>query len=483
MKAIVTWGLLAVAAVGLLTTGFQCSSAELTSARLYIQRKDFQNAEAQLKKEVEKNPKSEEGYFLLGQVRYELKDYKGMKDAFENASKVGQAHKKEIDNLTLSAWGRLFNQGVEEINKAENAEGFDKAIQTFTMASYLEPDSMINQRNLGLAFYRKSQYEKSALEQSIAPLTESFEKGKDVLSARILGSIYLNKAGEEKAKFTEANREMIEGMKKIENIREKMKAADVKYYLGQPTTVNKPAAPAAAKKGKKPAAASQKEEWVYDQYKLTVGVDGDVVTSVKFAEPYKPTIDSTMHRQAIADFSKAVEVYKKAQAMFPDDQEISENLMNAYIGAERNNEARTLLNERVQKYPNSKYDHYNLGVFLLKDGEFEGAVQQFQAAYSLDTTMTSALYNLAASYVNWGVSIAENLKKENEGKPEKEQKVSDAPKEKFRAAVPYLEKVVAEKTDDVQMLELLAQVYANLGQPDKAKAYYEKADAARQGKK
>ncbi len=478
MKAIVTWGVLAVAAVGLLTTGFQCSSAELTSARLYIQRKDFQNAETQLKKEVDKNPKSEEGYFLLGQVRFELKDYKGMKDAFSSASSIGPAHKKDIDNLNLSAWGRLFNQGVEEINKAQDAAGFDKAVQTFNTAAYIMPDSLINQRNLGLAYFRKAAFEKDAMDKAIAPLTESFEKGKDPLSAHILGSIYLSRASEEKTKFVESNRETIESMKKLENIREKMKAVDVKYYLGQPTTENKPAAP---KKPKKTDIV--KEEWVYDQYKLTVGIEGEIVTSVKYAQPYKPVIDSSMHRAAVGDFNKAVEVYKKAQSMFPDDQEVSENLMNSYIGAERNDEARGLLIERVRKYPNSKYDHYNLGVFLLKDGKYEGAVEQFNAAYTIDTTMSSALYNLAASYVNWGVAIAEDLKKANEGKPEKEQKLSDEPKQKYKAAIPFLEKVVAQKSDDVPMLELLAQVYANLGQSDKAKIYYEKADAARQGKK
>lgn len=477
MKAIVTWGLLVIAAIGLLTTGFQCSSAELTSARLYIQRKDYQNAETQLKKEVEKNPKSEEGYFLLGQVRYELNDFKGMKDAFASAMSVGQTHKKDIDNLLLSAWGRLFNKGVEEINKAQDAAGFDAAAQTFKEAAYVMPDSLVNQRNIGLAYYRKSQFDKNATEQAIAPLTEAFEKGKDALAARILGGIYMTRASEDKTKFTEANRETIESMKKLENIREKMKASDVKYYLGQPTTVNKAPLPKKAKK-----TDVQKEEWIYDQYKLTVGVEGDVVTSLKYAQPYKPAIDSSMYFAAVQGFSKAVDIYKKAQVLFPDDQEISENLMNSYIGAERNDEARKLLNERVQKYPESKYDHYNLGVFLLKDGEYEGAVNQFRTAYTLDSTMSSALYNLAASYVNWGVSIAENLKKANEGKPEKEQKTSDEPKEKFRMAIPYLEKVVATKTDDVPMLELLAQVYANLGQPDKAKAYYEKADAARQGK-
>ena len=45
-----------------------------------------------------------------------------------------------------------------------------------------------------------------------------------------------------------------------------------------------------------------------------------------------------------------------------------------------------------------------------------------------------------------------------------------------------MEKVIEEKKDDIQILELLGQVYANLGQSEKAKAAYDKADAIRQGR-
>ena len=47
--------------------------------------------------------------------------------------------------------------------------------------------------------------------------------------------------------------------------------------------------------------------------------------------------------------------------------------------------------------------------------------------------------------------------------------------EKFRKAAPFLEQVISEKPNDVQILELLGQVYANLGEAEKAKAVYDKA--------
>ena len=39
---------------GMILSGFQCSSTELTSARLYIQQKNFDKAIEVLKKDVEK---------------------------------------------------------------------------------------------------------------------------------------------------------------------------------------------------------------------------------------------------------------------------------------------------------------------------------------------------------------------------------------------------------------------------------------------
>jgi hypothetical protein len=53
---------------GITFMGFQCSSTELTSARLYIQQKNFDRALEVLQDEVTKNPKSDEGYYLMGYV-------------------------------------------------------------------------------------------------------------------------------------------------------------------------------------------------------------------------------------------------------------------------------------------------------------------------------------------------------------------------------------------------------------------------------
>ncbi|MGA9364528.1 MAG: hypothetical protein WBW16_09195, partial [Bacteroidota bacterium] len=48
------------------SVGFQCGTTEMTSARLYIQKSDWDNAIRNLESELAKNPTNEEAWYLLG---------------------------------------------------------------------------------------------------------------------------------------------------------------------------------------------------------------------------------------------------------------------------------------------------------------------------------------------------------------------------------------------------------------------------------
>lgn len=463
MRKVFIYGMIVISAASFALMGFQCSSAEMTSAKLYIQRKEYQNAEAQLLKEVAKNPANEEAWFKLGQVRFEMKEYKGMKDAFVKANEIGTKFKKESDSYVITVWGTLFNRGVEELNKAQDSTSFDIAVETYKLASYILPESLSNQQNLGLAYYRKGD-----IESAIQPLTVAAEKSKSLLAIKVLSNIYLIRAGEFKSKFTEQNKSAIDDMKNLDQIRERVKAVDVKYFLGEPNTIAKDT----KGKGKQ---AVVKEMWTYSKFNLVITIENDQVSLVKYSSPYKAPIDSSNHKLSLKEYDKAIAVLKNGTAAYPEEAELSENLMNSYIGAERNDEARQLLIERIKRFPDSKYDRYNYGVFLLKDNKYEESVNEFKAVLSIDPGFSAAVYNLAATYVNWGVAEQDRLKK---AKNEEDKSFQ----EKYRLAIPYLEKVIEEKPNDVQIWELLGQVYANLGDVEKANSAYKKADDIRSGK-
>ena len=465
MRKFVIYGMLAISAVSLAFMGFQCSSAEMTSAKLYIQRKEYDNAEAQLQKEIAKNPQNEEAYYLLGrEIYYPQKKYRDMADAFRKALAIAPTHQQDIKMVILQSWGTTFNQGVADLNKAEKPEEYDVAINAFKLCAYLEPDSILNQQNLGLSYFRKGDYD-----SAITPLKMAIDKGKSLLAIKTLSTIYLSQASNLISKFNEANRDHITLKQNLAKITEGVNAEDVKYYIGQPESKKEET------KGRGKKKVVVQETWSYPQYNLTLVIKKNVISAVTYSSPYTVSIDSSDYQSAMEAYNKAIDVLKNGNALYPEDADISESLMNAYIGAQKNNEARELLVMRIKKYPDSKFDRYNYGVFLLKDNEFKKAIDEFKAALSIDTSFSSAIYNIAATYVNWGVAIQDSLKNADQLEDKSYQ-------EKFKEALPYLERVLVEKPNDIQIWELVGQVYANLGNTKKATEAYDKADRIRQGK-
>jgi len=128
--------------VFLSSTGFQCGSAETTSAKLYMQQKQWQKAEESLVKQVAKNDKDEDAWFLLGQVRLEVKNYAGMNDAYSRCMALSDAHKTEIERNRLATWAIMYNEGVSYYNRGrDTAAYYDKALDNFRIAVMMVPDS------------------------------------------------------------------------------------------------------------------------------------------------------------------------------------------------------------------------------------------------------------------------------------------------------------------------------------------------------
>ena len=82
--------------IGLSFSAFQCSSTELTSAKLYIQQNNFEKAIESLQKDVDKNPQSDEGYYLLGYVQGEMGDITSMLENFDKSAAISDKFEKNI---------------------------------------------------------------------------------------------------------------------------------------------------------------------------------------------------------------------------------------------------------------------------------------------------------------------------------------------------------------------------------------------------
>jgi tetratricopeptide (TPR) repeat protein len=99
--------------LGLMFAGFECSSSSLTGARLYISQKKYDKAYEVLKKEVNTNPASDEGWYLLGYVYGERGQMDSMVVAFDKSLAISKNYQKDIDDYKKFEWANEFIKGID----------------------------------------------------------------------------------------------------------------------------------------------------------------------------------------------------------------------------------------------------------------------------------------------------------------------------------------------------------------------------------
>lgn len=217
MTRVAPLAVLLLAAVFLATTGFQCGSAETTSAKLYMQQKQWDKAEQSLLKEVQKNDKDAEAWFLLGQVRLELKRYKDMDEAYTHSLQVSETHRPEISRNRLAVWAMLYNEGVKFYNEGrDSASSYDKAIEDFTTAIELQPDSSTTYYVAALAWYAKKDYQKA-----VATIETALQKKPNFAdAAKFLGQVHYQQAVDRLSAKDEAGAkaEFVKATQAFENV-------------------------------------------------------------------------------------------------------------------------------------------------------------------------------------------------------------------------------------------------------------------------
>ncbi len=383
MKRQLSYLLIFAMALGFLA--FQCQSTEMTSAKLYIQQKNLPKAKASLLKEVKKNPKSDEGYYLLGYIYGEEGNYPKMVESFNKSLEISKKFEKKIKDSRKYYWAQNFNKGVMLFNKAtkgdvnEKDKNLEKSIKAFKDAIICEPDSAATYQNLAFAY------------------------------------LNANKADD-----------AVEPLLKLKKIKP---SADIYVRLGQ----------------------------IY----FNKGVDG--------LNKFLTTNDKSDSVAAMKDFETCISYLEEGRKKYPSNSDILLLLSNAYIKANKIDVAMDAFKAGVEQEPNNKYYRYNYGVLLLGANKYAEAAEQFKKALEIDPKYENAIYNLAVTYVKWGAAMNEEAMAKGED--------SEAYKEKYKEAYPYLEQYLKLKPNEASVWELLGKVYANLGMKEKSMDAFNKADS------
>lgn len=442
--------------------GFECSSPEMTSARLYYSQKNYPKAIEQLQLEVQKNPQNEEAWFMLGVISGEQGDLTGMSKAFDAASKISPKHAAEIRSMRLSHWAQNLNAGVNYLERAsgDSTQYYTQSVASFAKAIESYPDTSLTFRYLGYAYNNKGDYD-----SAIVSFTKAWDMGKDVEAIQRAGSLYLIRGDEHKSKFESENTGALKNLKNLEDVKKATSKDRVKDILGMPDDT---------KKGPK---NSTKEDWFYKLYNLTISFDGDKVIDKKFGQPaYKPVIDSTQYGLAQAQYAKAVADLELARAADPKDNVTLQRLLKGYVESNRIEPAVREFEKAVASdTTNLKTNRYILGVLYRTIGRYDDALGQFKEALRIAPNDCEIEFDIAATYYNWGVDMIKVADEKNEQ--------SDAYKAKFEAALPYIEKVSECKKDEPQVWQTLGTIYARLGMQDKAIKAFDQFDKLSKGVK
>jgi tetratricopeptide (TPR) repeat protein len=374
--------------LAIIFSGFQCSSTELTSAKLYIQQKNWDKALETLQTDVAKNPKSDEGYYLMGTVYSELNKTSEMIEAFDKSLTISDKYAKSINEYRAFQWANNFNRGVSLFQRGNNTSDkdsskmyFDMAADAYKNAIILEPDSAETYRNLAFVYLTTGQ-----AEEAVEPLTKLVELDQAQEGYQYLGQVY--------------------------------------YSLGAN---------------------------MMNDYQIS-----------------KITADSV---KAMQYLENSISTLKEGLSKYPDNSDMQVALTSAYIAADKIDVAIGSAEKLVEKDPMNKTYHYNYGVLLLNAERYADAEIQLKKAIEIDPDYENAIYNLGVTYVKWGTAMNKEA--------EKQGLITEDYKQKYEAALPYLEKVVEKDPSNVAIWELLGKVYSVLGMTDDANNAFKKADELR----
>ena len=454
------------------TQGFQCSSPDITSGKLYYsqyeQKKDTTNlnqAFNAFQREVTTRPNSAEGWYWLGLIYGVKKDYIHLSDCWQNSLKISNQMSSEIEKNRMYFWGQAYNTGVSLLQKARATKRdaqFNDARNAFLGAIALQPDSSAKYGaylNVAVTYL-----DQQKTEEAVTPLKEAIAKEKSEDAYRILGGYYQRRGDEHKNRYENVNADAL-AIKAVElRLKKDLPSKEIVELLGEPSA--------------KKTIDKKSEEWRYESKGYLIQFKEGRVASTGYIPGKEPKLDEAEMNLAMKEYDEALRYLQEGNKIHSNSDNIRSALIAVYVAANRSKEALDLFKAEVEKNPNDKIAHYNYGVVLLSSKMYDASITEFAASLKIDPDYENALYNISRAYVNHGVEMREEDQKLN---PDAAKQSKEYLK-KFEAALPFLEKLVALKPNDVSNWELAGKLYTSTGKVDKAKEAFDKADKLRNGK-
>jgi hypothetical protein len=212
----------------------------------------------------------------------------------------------------------------------------------------------------------------------------------------------------------------------------------------------------------------------------------------------------TQYYKDAKDEANMIKYADLGRKYFPNDDFYDAMLIEYYRGKKDHDALFKKYDEIVTRFPDSSIYHFNYandafnyvynsdaGVKVTdKEAVLKKAGDEMQKALALKPNDVNTNWLLGQYYYNGGIDLREQANAIKGTKPDDVKKKADLnaqAKDLFMKAIPYAEKALSiaevgakksEKSRYKSVVDLMQRIYSGLNQPDKAKSYQQKYDAA-----
>jgi tetratricopeptide (TPR) repeat protein len=178
---------------------------------------------------------------------------------------------------------------------------------------------------------------------------------------------------------------------------------------------------------------------------------------------------------SMGDTAKAEAVLVGLPAKFPENKNVTLQLIDLYIKSGKNAEAQKYIKVAKEADPGNYSLYFAAGIIYLNENKYDEAIPELVKSIELKGDLFDTQYGLGAAYIN---KAADMFKAANEIMDVK--KYTDAIDQAnavYAKALPYMEKAHELKPDDVYAMRSLQELYYRLKQTDKYNVIKAKLDA------
>lgn len=170
---------------------------------------------------------------------------------------------------------------------------------------------------------------------------------------------------------------------------------------------------------------------------------------------------------SMQDTAQALVTLQEGFEKYPENSAILVLMINIYLNANKVDDAMKYLNLAIKQDPENASFYFARGSLYDKINQPDSAAMAYEKAIELKPDYFDAHYNLGAIYYNQGVKQVEIANTIPSNQPDKYEIEKNKADERFRKAIPYMEKASEINPEDIYSLESLKTLYYRLKMMDK----------------